>query len=275
MSRSRHGGRRYSRRPHRERGRLPWPQRGKLSLDHAIITAIPSRITLQHLDAHLKRCSHRGRRARLWKSARRRSTAAGYHTQRVWSISFAAHLTAEPGAIKGESARTGARPRTSPRASHRRGQQKLIARSSSARNAAKDVIRDRLHIEKAGPGYMHYPVDRDINYFAQLTAERSIVAVNGQPCFPHSELTARSRERGARLPGLRLCRAVRPLALRARAQPPRRSGERGTVDRDNASVAGPGKDHRNEHCRWRGGGGRAADSAAETARDAQPWTCSA
>lgn len=48
-------------------------------------------------------------------------------------------------------------------------------------NAAKDTIRNRLHIETPGPGYMHFPVDRDINYFAQLTAERVLVKVsNGQ-----------------------------------------------------------------------------------------------
>ncbi|HBO79622.1 MAG TPA: terminase, partial [Cupriavidus sp.] len=34
---------------------------------------------------------------------------------------------------------------------------------------------------RSGPGYMHFPADRDINYFAQLTAERSIVKIaNGQ-----------------------------------------------------------------------------------------------
>ncbi len=39
---------------------------------------------------------------------------------------------------------------------------------------AKDSIRQRLHQETPGSGYMHFPADRDRNYFAQLTAERLI-----------------------------------------------------------------------------------------------------
>lgn len=41
-------------------------------------------------------------------------------------------------------------------------------------NAAKDSIRSRLHQEKAGSGHMHFPADRDRNYFSQLTAERLV-----------------------------------------------------------------------------------------------------
>ncbi len=41
-------------------------------------------------------------------------------------------------------------------------------------NTAKDVIRQRLLAEMPGPGYMHFPADRDVNYFAQLTAEKLI-----------------------------------------------------------------------------------------------------
>src|SRR6185312_2241676 len=55
-------------------------------------------------------------------------------------------------------------------------------------NAAKDTIRARLHIEKAGPGCMHFPADRDINYFAQLVSERSIVKTLGGRRFRVWEL---------------------------------------------------------------------------------------
>lgn len=41
-------------------------------------------------------------------------------------------------------------------------------------NSAKDSIRSRLHLEKPGSGYMHFPSDRDRAYFSQLTAERLI-----------------------------------------------------------------------------------------------------
>jgi phage terminase large subunit GpA-like protein len=42
-------------------------------------------------------------------------------------------------------------------------------------NAAKDAIRDRLALDKPGPGYMHFPADRDLGYYAQLTGERITV----------------------------------------------------------------------------------------------------
>ena len=50
-------------------------------------------------------------------------------------------------------------------------------------NAAKDVIRTRLHLKvpplgEASPGFMHFPADRDINYFAQILAERSTLKTN-------------------------------------------------------------------------------------------------
>ena len=46
-------------------------------------------------------------------------------------------------------------------------------------NAAKDAIRRWLHVDRAGPGYMHFPADRDLGYFAQLTAERSVLKTGG------------------------------------------------------------------------------------------------
>jgi phage terminase large subunit GpA-like protein len=39
-------------------------------------------------------------------------------------------------------------------------------------DAAKDNIYERLKLEQPGPGYCHFPNDRDIEYFEQLTAER-------------------------------------------------------------------------------------------------------
>jgi phage terminase large subunit GpA-like protein len=46
-------------------------------------------------------------------------------------------------------------------------------------NAAKDTISSRLAKERHGPGFMHFPADRDINYYSQLTAERSILVKKG------------------------------------------------------------------------------------------------
>lgn len=42
-------------------------------------------------------------------------------------------------------------------------------------SAAKDVIYARLAIQASGPGYCHFPIDRDKDYFDQLTAEVLVV----------------------------------------------------------------------------------------------------
>lgn len=41
-------------------------------------------------------------------------------------------------------------------------------------DAAKEIIIARLSIEEAGPGFSHFPADRDRDYFAMLTAERPV-----------------------------------------------------------------------------------------------------
>ena len=149
------------------------------SLDHAIIMGDPEQDDVwQQFDAHLKRVWHRGD-GRGFEVMAAAVDSGGHHTQRVYDF-CKARIGRRVWAIKGESARTGARspvwPTRQPSTRNKKAYRPIII----GVNAAKDVIRDRLHIEKPGPGYMHYPVDRDINYFAQLTAERSIVKlVNG------------------------------------------------------------------------------------------------
>jgi phage terminase large subunit GpA-like protein len=41
-------------------------------------------------------------------------------------------------------------------------------------DAAKEITVARLQLESPGPGYCHFPVGRDLDYFAMLTAERPI-----------------------------------------------------------------------------------------------------
>lgn len=41
-------------------------------------------------------------------------------------------------------------------------------------DTAKEVIFTRLKIQEFGPGYMHFPLERDEEYFAQLTSEKPI-----------------------------------------------------------------------------------------------------
>ena len=118
--------------------------------------------------------------------------SGGHHTQKVYEFAKA-RLGRRVWAIKGESAVGGARnpvwPTKKP-TSRTRAQFRPVILGV---NAAKDTIRARLHIEEHGPGYMHFPVDRDINYFAQLTAERSVVKESGGRRWRVWELAAGRR----------------------------------------------------------------------------------
>ncbi len=104
--------------------------------------------------------------------------SGGHHTQKVYEF-CKARLGRKIWAVKGESARGGARspvwPTKRPSARTKASFRPVII----GVNAAKDVIRSRLHLDppkggEACAGYMHYPADRDINFFAQLLAERSV-----------------------------------------------------------------------------------------------------
>lgn len=103
--------------------------------------------------------------------------SGGHHTQRVYEF-CKARLGRRIWAIKGESARGGQRSPVWP-------SKRPTRKSKGFRpyiigvNAAKDIIRSRLKLEQpppetACPGYMHYPQDRDVNFFAQLVSERSV-----------------------------------------------------------------------------------------------------
>jgi phage terminase large subunit GpA-like protein len=149
------------------------------SIDHHVVEGDPEQpATWAEVDAYLKR---------IWRRADGRGFEimaacidSGFATQRVYDFSKA-RLGRRVWAIKGESARGGARspvwPTKRPTARTKTGFRPVIV----GVNAAKDVIRARLHIDEPGPGYMHYPVDRDVNFFAQLVSERSAVkTANGQ-----------------------------------------------------------------------------------------------
>jgi len=72
---------------------------------------------------------------------------------------------------------------------------------------AKGIIYARLQIELPGPGYCHFPVDRDEEYFAQLTAEK--LTVKYHRGFPRKEWV-KSRARNEALD----CRVYAYAALR-------------------------------------------------------------
>ncbi|TDB48237.1 phage terminase large subunit family protein [Photorhabdus khanii] len=113
--------------------------------------------------------------------------SGGHHTQKVYEFSKA-RIGRRIWAIKGESARGGKRSPVWPT-------KKPTSRTKSSFkpiilgvNAAKDTIRGRLHLDPPKPGeaaasYMHFPADRDLNYFSQLLAERSVLKESGGQRF--------------------------------------------------------------------------------------------
>ncbi|MCC8466675.1 phage terminase large subunit family protein [Photorhabdus bodei] len=140
----------------------------------------------KRLDAYLKQ---------IWRRADGRGftimaacmDSGGHHTQKVYEFSKA-RIGRRVWAIKGESARGGKRSPVWPT-------KKPTSRTKSSFkpiilgvNAAKDTIRGRLHLDPPLPGeaaasYMHFPADRDLNYFSQLLAERSVLKESGGQRF--------------------------------------------------------------------------------------------
>jgi phage terminase large subunit GpA-like protein len=157
------------------------------SVAHEIIEGDPDlTATWDLVDAYLMRKWHRadGRPFEVMSAC---IDSGGHHAQRVYEFAKA-RLGRRIWAIKGESARGGARspvwPTKRPLSKTKKSFRPIIL----GVNAAKDVIRNRLHIEEPGPGYMHFPSDRDLNWFAQLTSERSVVKTMGGQRFRVWEL---------------------------------------------------------------------------------------
>ena len=148
------------------------------SIDHEVIEGdMETPDPWDRLDAYLKK---------IWTRADGRGFAVmaacmdsgGHHTQKVYDF-CKARLGRKIWAIKGESAIGGKRSPVWPTKKPSSRTKSTFRPIIIGVNAAKDSIRSRLHIEKPGPGYMHFPVERDINYFAQLTSERSVRKVSG------------------------------------------------------------------------------------------------
>ncbi|NYH21397.1 phage terminase large subunit family protein [Paraburkholderia bryophila] len=133
------------------------------------------------LDALLKRVWYRAD-GRGFEALAVCIDSGGHHTQKVYDFSKE-RLGRRVWAIKGESAVAGKRNPVWPTKKPSRRTKATFRPVILGVNAAKDVVRDRLHKEAPGPGYMHFPADRDINYFAQLTSERVLVKTSGGQKF--------------------------------------------------------------------------------------------
>lgn len=150
------------------------------SLAHEVFEGDPDEPAVwAQLDAYLKRRWTR-RDGRTFEIMAACIDSGGHHTQRVYQFAKE-RLGRRIWAIKGEAARGGARSPVWPAKRPTSRTKKTFRPIILGVNAAKDVIRNRLHIEAEGPGFCHFPVDRDINWFAQLVSERSVPKfINGQ-----------------------------------------------------------------------------------------------
>jgi phage terminase large subunit GpA-like protein len=115
--------------------------------------------------------------------------SGGHHTNAVYDFSKA-RLGRFIWAIKGESARDGLRNPVWPIKRPRSRSKQTFRPVILGVNAAKDTIRTYLGKDKPGTGHMHFSVDRDVNYFQQLTAERIVVKERGGQKYRVWELIA-------------------------------------------------------------------------------------
>ena len=120
--------------------------------------------------------------------------SGGHHTEAVYQFAKA-RIGRRIWAIKGESARGGKRSPVWPTKKPSNRSKATYRPVIIGVNAAKDVIRNRLHLDapapgESQPGYMHYPHDRDLNYFSQLLAERSVKKMAGGFSYRVWELRA-------------------------------------------------------------------------------------
>ena len=164
------------------------------SIEHEVVEGDPGGPALwAEVDAFLRRTWARddGRPFAIHAAC---IDSGGHFTEAVYTFSKA-RLGRRIWAIKGEAARGGRRspvwPVKRPSARNRQAFRPVII----GVNAAKDVIRSRLHLDppragEAVAGYMHFPDDRDLGYFAQLVSERSVMKQAGGQRYRVWELGA-------------------------------------------------------------------------------------
>lgn len=148
------------------------------SIDYHVIDGEFSELSVQQqLDTYLLRLWSRGD-GRKFEVMAGCIDSGGHHTEAVYHF-CKARIGRRIWAVKGESARKGQRNPVWPVKRPTRRNKASYRPVIIGVNAAKDTISSRLAKDKPGPGYMHFPVSRDLNYFAQLTAERPELQIIG------------------------------------------------------------------------------------------------
>jgi phage terminase large subunit GpA-like protein len=148
------------------------------SIDYEVIDGDPGEPALwAKLDAYLKRVWRRGD-GRGFVAEAVCVDSGGHHSEAAYRFARE-RLGRKVWAIKGESAIGGKRSPVWPTKRPTSRTKKSFRPVIIGVNAAKDAIRNRLHLSAPGPGYMHFPADRDLNYFAQMIAERKSPRFSG------------------------------------------------------------------------------------------------
>jgi phage terminase large subunit GpA-like protein len=148
------------------------------SIDHHVIEGDPETPQLwEKVDQYLKRIWYRydGMPFEVMAAC---IDSGGHNTQKVYEFAKA-RLSRRIWAIKGASERSGARTPVWPTKRPSNRNKASFKPVIIGTNSAKDVIYARLRYEEPGPGYMHFPSDRDVGYFAQLTSEVSVLKASG------------------------------------------------------------------------------------------------
>jgi phage terminase large subunit GpA-like protein len=138
------------------------------------------------VDAYLKR---------IWVRADKRGLemlgacidSGGHHTQAAYDF-CKARIARRIWAIKGASESNGARNPVWPTKRPNRKTKATYRPIVIGGNAGRDTVRGRLLLDappvgKPCPGYMHFPVDRDVGYFEQLIADRLVTKTVGSRSF--------------------------------------------------------------------------------------------
>lgn len=125
--------------------------------------------------------------------------SGGHATQQVYRFARA-RLGRKIWAIKGESARGGERNPVWPVKRNPARNKAAFRPFIIGVNAAKDSFRQRLHIDPSGagphPGACHFPLETDINSFAQMVSERLVVkSVSGVRHRAWELMAGRANER--------------------------------------------------------------------------------
>ena len=144
---------------------------------HVIPGSMDDPVTRKALDLYLMKRFARAD-GRAFGIAAACQDSGGHFTEAVYRFSQE-RLGRQVWAIKGASDRSGQRspvwPAKRPTTKNREKFRPFLIGTQ----AAKDVIHARLQTVLPGPGYMHYPADRDFHWFSQITAERIRVKVEG------------------------------------------------------------------------------------------------